>query len=84
MKTDADRGAHYLSVRYSQRLDENVIAASVDPEGENHDCEMLAGLPGRVRRSRMRVGSEASGTSGALREPTPLSDVILIPSCSWR
>ena len=35
----SDRGVQYLSVRYSERLAENAIVASVGSKGDSYDCE---------------------------------------------
>ena len=35
----SDRGVQYLSIRYSERLDENDIVASVGSRGDSYDCE---------------------------------------------
>ena len=44
----SDRGVQYLSVRYSDRLADNEIVASVGSKGDYYDCEMLVGSAGRV------------------------------------
>jgi putative transposase len=43
----SNRGVQHLSVRYSQRLADNSIVASVGSKGDSYDCEMLAGSSGR-------------------------------------
>ena len=35
----SDRGGQYLSVRYSQRLADNDIVASVGSKGDSYDCD---------------------------------------------
>ncbi len=35
----SDRGSQYLSIRYSQRLADNDIVASVGTKGDSYDCE---------------------------------------------
>ena len=35
----SDRGVQYLSIRYSERLAENAIVASVGSKGDSYDCE---------------------------------------------
>jgi putative transposase len=35
----SDRGVQYLSIRYSERLAENDIVASVGSRGDSYDCE---------------------------------------------
>jgi len=42
----SDRGVQYLSVRYSQRLDDNAIVASVGSKGDSYDCEENGGVVG--------------------------------------
>jgi len=36
----SDRGVQYLSIRYSERLDENDIVASVGSRGDSYDNAM--------------------------------------------
>ena len=40
----SDRGVQYLSVRYSQRLADNSIVASVGSKGDSYDCEHDSGV----------------------------------------
>ena len=35
----SDRGSQYVSIRYSQRLDDNDIVASVGSKGDSYDCD---------------------------------------------
>ena len=35
----SDRGSQYLSIRYSQRLADNDIVASVGSKGDSYDCD---------------------------------------------
>ena len=44
----SDRGGQYLSIRYTERLAANDIVASVGSRGDSYDCDVMAGLPGRV------------------------------------
>ncbi len=40
----SDRGVQYLSVRYSERLADNDIVASVGSKGDSYDCEENGGV----------------------------------------
>jgi putative transposase len=40
----SDRGVQYLSIRYSERLAENHIVASVGSKGDSYDCEHDSGV----------------------------------------
>jgi putative transposase len=40
----SDRGVHYLCIRYSERLDENDIVASVGSNGDSYDNAMAESL----------------------------------------
>ena len=42
----SDRGVQYLCVRYSERLDDNDIVASVGSKGDSYDCEKTGGVSG--------------------------------------
>lgn len=42
----SDRGSQYLSIRYSQRLDDNDIVASVGTKGDSYDNSMTESLNG--------------------------------------
>lgn len=42
----SDRGVQYLSVRYSQRLDDNAIVASVGSKGDSYDNAMIESFNG--------------------------------------
>ena len=42
----SDRGVQYLCVRYSDRLAENEIVASVGSKGDSFDCEITGGVGG--------------------------------------
>ena len=40
----SDRGVQYLSIRYSERLADNDIVASVGSKGDSYDCEITGGV----------------------------------------
>ena len=42
----SDRGSQYLSIRYSQRLDDNDIVASVGSKGDSYDNAMIESFNG--------------------------------------
>lgn len=42
----SDRGVQYLSIRYSQRLDDNAIVASVGSKGDSYDNAMIESFNG--------------------------------------
>ena len=42
----SDRGSQYLSIRYSQRLDDNDIVASVGTKGDSYDNAMIESFNG--------------------------------------
>ncbi len=42
----ADRGVKYLSIRFSERLGEEEIVASVGPRGDSYDCALAESFKG--------------------------------------
>ena len=42
-------GSQYLSIRYSQRLDDNDIVASVGSKGDSYDNAMIESFNGTVQ-----------------------------------
>lgn len=46
----SDRGCQYLSIRYSQRLADNVIVASAGSKGDSYDNAMIESLNGLFKR----------------------------------
>ena len=63
----SDRGVQYLSVRYSQRLADNAIVASVGSKGDSYDCDDQSRSTGSTSgsSSTRRVRGAASTTSSS-------------------
>jgi putative transposase len=67
----SDRGVQYLSIRYSERLDEAGAVASVGSRGDSYDC------PGRVVQQSLQERAHSSQGSLAQRRTRRVGDAQL-------
>jgi putative transposase len=59
----ADRGVQYLSVRYSERLEENDIVASVGSRGDSYDNALVESFNGLYKREIIHTHADPGSSS---------------------
>ena len=85
----SDRGVQYLSIRYSERLDEEGAVTSVGSKGDSYDCEKTCGavpwgLTQRAGRDDQRALQVRVSSTTSTRDPGGRSRTSSSPPLAGR